>query len=61
MSSLLTLLALPLLILLGIILWISESREQRIRRWVAAGVSQREVARRLSISRYAVGKALAMA
>jgi len=61
MATLSTILLFPLLVLLGVILWISESRDQRIRRWVASGVSQREAARRLGISRYAVSKALAAA
>ena len=54
-----TLLLLPFVVLLAVALWATESREQRIRRWVAAGVSQRECARRLQVSRYAVSKALA--
>jgi predicted DNA-binding protein (UPF0251 family) len=61
MATLSTILLFPLLVLLGVILWVSESRDQRIRRWVASGISQREAARRLNISRYAVSKALAAA
>jgi DNA-binding NarL/FixJ family response regulator len=61
MASFLTFVFLPLLLIIAVILWLSESREQRIRRWVKAGISQREVARRLDISRYAVSKALAAA
>ena len=52
---------LPLTVLLGVVLWLTESREQRIRRWVRSGVSQRECARRLNVSRYFVSKALAAA
>ena len=60
-TATLSILLLPLLIILGVILWVTESREQRIRRWVESGISQREVARCLEISRYAVRKALAAA
>ena len=45
----------------AVILWVSETREQRIKRWVASGLSQRAVAKRLNVSRYAVSKALAAA
>ena len=61
MTSFLTFVLLPLLLIIAVILWLSESREQRIRRWVKAGISQREIARRLDISRYAVSKVLAAA
>ena len=52
-------LLLPLLLLVGVLLWLSESREQRIRRWRAAGMTQRAIAERLGISTYAVRKVLA--
>ena len=52
-------LLLPLLLLAAVILWLSESREQRIRRWRAAGMTQRAIAERLGISTYAVRKVLA--
>jgi DNA-binding NarL/FixJ family response regulator len=48
-------LLLPLLILL----WATESRPQRIRRLSRNGYSQRSIARRLGVSRYAVRTALA--
>ena len=51
------LLLLPALILL----WASESQEQRIRRWARCGLSQRKIAERLGISRYRVKKALTAA
>ena len=60
-TTFLSLLFLPFIILLAVALWLTESREQKIRRWVAAGLSQRECARRLQVSRYAVSKALATA
>lgn len=52
---LLALLTLPLLVLL----WATESREQRIRRWHRSGQSQRAIAARLGITRYRVRQALA--
>jgi len=39
--------------------WLTESREQRIRRWHRRGMSQRAIAARLQISRYRVRQALA--
>ena len=59
MTTFLTFILLPLLLLVAVVLWATESREQRIKRWVASGVSQREAARRLGVSRYQVTKALA--
>jgi len=52
-------LLLPLLLVVAVILWLTESREQRIRRWRAAGMTQRAIAERLGVSIYAVRKALA--
>jgi DNA-binding NarL/FixJ family response regulator len=49
------LLTLPIVFLL----WLTESREQRIRRWHRRGQSQRAIAARLQISRYRVREALA--
>lgn len=49
------LLLLPIIILL----WATESREQRIRRWHRQGQSQRTIADRLGVTRYQVRKALA--
>ncbi len=61
MTTFVTFLLLPLLLAFAVLLWLSESKEQRVRRWVASGVSQREAARRLNVSRYFVSKALAAA
>jgi len=52
-------LLLPLLLVVAVILWLTESREQRIRRWRAGGMSQRAIAERLGVSTYQVRKALA--
>jgi DNA-binding NarL/FixJ family response regulator len=48
------LLTLPIVFLL----WATESREQRIRRWHCQGMSQRAIAERLGVSRYRVRQAL---
>ncbi len=61
MTTFITLLLLPLVLLFCVLLWLSESKEQRIRRWHKTGVSQREIARRLDVSRYFVSKTLAAA
>jgi hypothetical protein len=60
MTTFFTFVLLPLFLVIAVLLWASESRDQKIRRWVKTGISQREVARRLNISRYAVNKALAV-
>ena len=52
---------LPLLILWGVLLWLSESREQRVCRLHRSGLSQRAIADQLGLTRYAVRKALAAA
>lgn len=49
------LLLLPLLILA----WATESREQRARRWRAAGMTQQAIADRLGCSRTTVSRMLA--
>lgn len=48
-----------LLVPLALILWLSESRQQRIRRWHRQGMSQRAIAGRLGTTRWEVRKALA--
>jgi hypothetical protein len=58
MSTILCVLLWALLIPIGIICWLSESRQQRIRRWHQAGASQAAIARKLNITRYQVRKAL---
>ena len=61
MTTFFTFLLLPLFLVVAVVLWATESREQRIRRWVSNGMSQRSVAKRLGVSRYQVTKALAAA
>jgi DNA-binding CsgD family transcriptional regulator len=51
-------LLLPLLVLLAVILWATETRTQRIRRWRSAGMTQKAIAQRLNCSVYQVRKAL---
>lgn len=51
-------LLLPLIVLIGILNWITETRPQRIRRWRAEGISQKAIAQRLGCSVYQVRKAL---
>lgn len=52
-------LLLPLIVLIGVALWLSESRQQRIQRLHRTGYSQARIAQHLKITRYAVRKALA--
>jgi hypothetical protein len=59
MSSLFLFLLFPLLLLVGVVLWATESRQQRIRRWSRSGQSQRAIAARLGVTRYQVRIALA--
>ena len=61
LATLFAFLLLPLLVLWGVLLWLSESREQRIQRLHRSGLSQRAVAAKLGVTRYAVTKALAAA
>jgi hypothetical protein len=49
------LLTLPIVFLL----WLTESREQRIRRWHRRGMSQRQISEGLGCTRYRVRQALA--
>lgn len=57
-TTLLWVLLVPLMIAAGIILWLSESRSQRIHRLHRSGWSQQRIADHLGITRYAVRKAL---
>ena len=57
LATLLALLLLPVLILL----WATESREQRVRRWRRDGWTQQRIADRLGCSRSTVRRMLAAA
>jgi hypothetical protein len=50
---------LPLLILIAVIDWLTASDDRRIRILRRTGLSQRQIADRLNITRYRVCKALA--
>jgi DNA invertase Pin-like site-specific DNA recombinase len=58
MSTTIAWVAVILLFPLILILWATESQQQRIRRLHTAGMSQNKIATHLNISRYAVRKAL---
>ena len=49
----------PLLALVAVIYWFTETQDQRIRRWRASGMSQRAIAEALGITTYRVRRALA--
>jgi hypothetical protein len=52
-------LLLPLIVLVGVVYWVTETRPQRIRRWRSEGMTQKAIAERLGCSLYQVRKALA--
>ena len=58
-TTLLWVLLVPAMILIGVVLWLSESRQQRIHRLRSYNWSQQRIASHLHISRYAVRQALA--
>jgi DNA invertase Pin-like site-specific DNA recombinase len=53
-SLILWALMVPLLIVLGVILWATEDRKAKARRWRRAGMTQRAIADRLGVSRTTV-------
>jgi hypothetical protein len=55
LATLLAILTIPVLVLL----WVTETRAQRARRWRAAGWSQQRIADRLGCSRTSVRRMLA--
>jgi hypothetical protein len=50
---------LPLLVLIAVIDWLTASDDRRIRILRRTGLSQRQIAGRLNLTRYRVSKALA--
>jgi DNA-binding NarL/FixJ family response regulator len=52
-------LILPLLVLVALIDWLTASTDRRVRVLVRTGLSQRQVADRLHLTRYRVRRALA--
>ena len=57
-TTLLWVMLVPLLALLGVILWLSESQTQRIQRLRSYGWSQQRIAVHLRCSRYQIRKCL---
>ena len=60
-TSLLALLLAALLLPLLVLLWLTESREQRARRWRRDGLTQQAIADRLGCSRSTVRRLLVVA
>jgi hypothetical protein len=60
-TSLLALLLAALLLPILILLWLTESREQRARRWRRQGMTQQAIADRLGCSRSTVRRLLVVA
>ena len=58
MTTTLAWVAVILLFPLILLLWASESQQQRIRRLHTSGLSQTKIASRLNLSRYTVRKAI---
>jgi len=50
---------LPLLVLIAVIDWLTASDDRRVRILRRTGISQRQIAGRLNLTRYRVSKALA--
>ena len=49
----------PAVAIWAAIQWVTETREDRIRRWNKSGMSQMAIATKLGVTRYQVRKALA--
>jgi DNA-binding IclR family transcriptional regulator len=60
-TSLLALIVAALLLPLLVLLWLTESREQRARRWRRQGMTQQAIADRLGCSRSTVRRLLVVA
>jgi DNA invertase Pin-like site-specific DNA recombinase len=58
-SLLLWALLVPLLVVLGVLLWVTEDRKARARRWRRAGMTQAAIATRLGVSRTTVRRWIA--
>lgn len=58
-SLLLWALIVPLLVALGVLLWVTEDRKARARRWRRAGMTQAAIAERLGVSRTTVRRWIA--
>lgn len=60
-SLLLWVLLAPIVIALGVLLWMTEDRKARARRWRAEGLTQSLIAHRLGVSRSTVRRWLEVA
>lgn len=49
----------PLIVCLAVLLWLTEDRKARARRWRAAGMTQSSIANRLGVSRTTVRRWIA--
>lgn len=49
----------PLVVCLGVLLWLTEDRKTRARRWRAAGMTQNAIANRLGVSRTTIRRWIA--
>ena len=54
MNTILCLVAALLAVVIGTLIWFSETPADRARRWGRAGISQRQIADRLGVTRYRV-------
>ncbi len=54
MNTILCLLAAVLAVVVGVLLWITEDNRARARRWHRSGISQRQIAERLGVTRHRV-------
>jgi len=48
----------PLIVIIAVVFWLSETQPQRIRRWHRQGHTQRAIAERLGITLYRVRQVL---
>ena len=54
MNTLLCALVVLLALVVGVLVWATETPQDRARRWHRAGISQRQIAQRLEVSRHRI-------
>ena len=54
MNTLLCALVVLLALVVGVLVWATETPQDRARRWHRAGISQRQIAQRLAVSRHRI-------
>jgi hypothetical protein len=59
MNTVICFLVVALAVVVGVLLWVTETPELRAKRWHKAGMSQRVIADRLGVTRYRVRQYLA--